>query len=521
MRAPANGIKGFGHRTLQRTGRARKLNREVKSKRLQSADPTNLTFQAYIEIVNPDFRFYAWNEIAIARLQEVADGKLLRLLIQVPPRHGKSELAKLFAGYYLLRHPRRYVGVCGYGADLTYPFSRTSRYYFKLAGGILNPEAQAVTLWETRDRGGCWAASVGGSVTGKGAHLAILDDPLKDREEAESKAVIRTLHSWYKSSFRTRINPEDGAIVIIQTRWSEVDAIGLALDLEENAPEEYREGWHLIDFPATYEPWELRPRIPECVTVEEDFRTVVGTPLCPERYDARALGIIRATLGSREWNCLYQQNPVALEAAIFRASWWKYRTQVAADGSRLPRARVIISVDCAFEDAGTSDFVCVAILGQRVDGTFDVIDVINERLDVVKTMAVIKEQVKKWSPSAVLIEKAANGHAVIQMMRKKIPNIVPIKPSEGGSKVTRAQGAAPMIEAGSVFLPLDAHWLPFVIDQFSTFPVGKNDDAVDAITQALNWLRDRANPILSIATWGRSANTAHRRSVTYSGVTIR
>jgi predicted phage terminase large subunit-like protein len=348
-------------------------------------------------------------------------------------------------------------------------------------------------------------------VTGKGAHLAILDDPLKDREEAESKAVIRTLHSWYKSSFRTRINPEDGAIVIIQTRWSQVDAIGLALDLEEHAPEEYREGWHMIDFPATYEPWELRPRIPDCVTVEEDFRTVVGEPLCPERYDARALGVIKATLGSREWNCLYQQNPTALDAAIFRASWWKYRAMVQPDGSRIAWDRVILSVDCAFEDAGTSDFVCVAVLGQRQDGSFDVIDVINERLDVVKTMAVIREQTNKWNPTAILIERAANGHAVIQMMKKKLPNIIAIKPTDGGSKTTRAQGAAPLIEAGSVFVPVEAHWLAFVIDQFSTVPVGKNDDAVDAITQGLNWLRDRANPILSIATWGRSATSRSRR----------
>lgn len=468
---------------------------EVKGAEVRSA--TDLNFKEYIQLVMPHFQFYTWNEILVARLQEIADGKMHKLLVQVPPRHGKSELAKLFAGYYLLRHQSRFVGVTSYSMDLAATFSRASRSYYDAAGGKFNPAAQSVQFWETEKKGGCWAAGTGGSVTGKGGHLLVLDDPVKGREEAESPAYIRKLHDWYKSTLRTRLNPEDGAIVIIQTRWSMVDAIGLCLDLEEQAEPQFREGWHIIDYPSLYEDWDHRPMIPECVTVEEDFRHKPGTALCPERYNEAALGQIKASIGSREFGALYQQNPQANDAAIFQPSWWMYRDMVDADYQR-----IILSVDCAFTETATSDFVAISALGEREDGTIDVIDVINERLDVIKTMRAIDSMAKRFNPAAILIEAAANGHAVIQMMRKRLPNIIGIKPDK--SKIARASGAAPMIEAGMIYLPLSASWLQFCLNQFSTFPVGKNDDLVDSITQGLNWMRDRGPQRIITATYGRS-----------------
>ena len=492
--------RGIASKLLKRAGKERALVRDLNAKlEKRSKNKTNLTFKQYIQLVNPDFIFYKWNEIAIHRLQEVADGKLLRLLIQVPPRHGKSELAKLFAGYYLTRYPKRFTGVCGYGQELTYPFSRAARHYFKQGGGKLNPESQSVTFWETYERGGCWAASVGGSVTGKGCHVALLDDPIKDRQQSESPAEIRTLHGWYKSTFRTRINPEAGAIVIIQTRWSEVDAIGLVMDLEAQADEESREGWHIIDFPARFEEWELRPAIPASITVEEDFRKELGEPLCPERYDDKALRIVENTLGSREWNCLYQQNPIALDDAIFKPEWWRYRSM--SQMGELPRRRIVLSVDCTFKNSDTSDFVAISTIAEHEDGTYTILDVINQRMDIIQTMSAIRSQANRFSPAAILVEEAANGHAVIQMLSSKLPNIIGVKTGTA-SKVSRASGAAPMIEAGSVYLPPEASWLHSFINQFTTFPAGKHDDMVDATTQALNWMRDRRSPAITVASWG-------------------
>ena len=489
----------LGRKFLKKASRDTELvaqAREAKALEINMS-VTELTFREYIELVMPTFQFYEWNLILIERLQEVADGKLRRLLVQCPPRHGKSELAKLFAGYYLLRYQNRFVGVSSYSMDLAATFSRASRAYYGSAGGKFNPASQSVQFWETEAKGGCWAAGSGGSITGKGAHCAILDDPVKGREEAESPAYIRKLHDWYKSTLRTRINPEDGSMVIIQTRWSMTDAIGLVMDLEEQAPEEFREGWHLIDFPAEYESWDYRPHIPECVTVEEDFRTQIGQALCPERYDAQALGQIKASIGSREYGSLYQQNPQANDAAIFKPSWWQYRPMEEVEWSR-----IVLSVDCAFTATETSDFVAIAVLGQREDGTIDVIDVVNERIDVVGTMRAIQALALRHNPAAVLIERAANGEAVIQMMGKKLPNIIGIRPDK--SKIARASGAAPMIEAGTVYLPPTAHWLRFFLDQFATFPVGKNDDVVDAVTQGLNWMRERQPMRETTVTWGRS-----------------
>lgn len=491
--------RGIGQKFLKKGSRDLQLVQDARRAKdlVVNQSVTDLSFRQYIELVMPTFQFYQWNLILIERLQEVVDGTLTRLLVQCPPRHGKSELAKLFAGYYLLRYQNRYVGVSSYSADLAYTFSRASRAYYERAGGKFNPASQSVQFWETELKGGCWAAGSGGSITGKGGHALILDDPVKGREEAESPAYIRKLHDWYKSTLRTRLNPEDGSIVIIQTRWSQTDAIGLVMDLEEQAPEDFREGWHMIDFPAEYESWDYRPHIPECITVEEDFRTVTGQALCPERYDEKALGQIKASIGSREYGALYQQNPQANDAAIFKPSWWKFRSMEEVEWNR-----VILSVDCAFTATETSDFVAISAIGQREDGTFDIIDVINERLDVVGTMEAIQQAAFRFNPAAVLIERAANGEAVIQMMSKRLPNIIGIRPDK--SKIARASGAAPMIEAGNVYMPLESSWLRFALDQFASFPIGKNDDIVDSITQGLNWMRERQPMRSSVATWGRS-----------------
>lgn len=495
--------KKLGSYFLKKGARQHALIENAAKQKAQNTCKTDLSFKQFIELVNPQFKFYTWNLILISRLQEVADGKLTRLLVQVPPRHGKSELCKLFGAYYLLRYQNRFVGVTSYSMDLAVTFSRASRAYYAEAGGKFNPESQSVQFWETEQRAGMWCAGSGGSITGKGASLCISDDAVKGREEAESEAYIRRLHDWYKSTLRTRINPEDGAIVVVQTRWSQTDLIGLCLDLEDNAEiEEFREGWHIIDFPALYE--EQRPYIPNCVTVEEDWRTTPGVALCPERYNEKALGQIRSSIGSREFGSLYQQNPQATDAAIFKPSWWRYRKV-----DNVEYVRKILSVDCAFTATAKSDYVAIAVLGERDDGTYDIIDIVNERIDVIGTMSAINAQAVRHNPQAVLVEAAANGHAVIQMMRKKLPNIVPIKPDK--SKVARASGAAPLIEAGSVYLPPEAHWLHFVVDQFSSFPTGSHDDAVDAITQALNWLRDRTPQRFTTVTWGRSDHAIETR----------
>ena len=470
----------------------------------KSTSATDMSFREFIKLVMPNYQFYKWNEILIDLLEEVVEGKLLRLVVQVPPRHGKSQLvSRLFPAYYLLKHQDRQVAVTSYGATLAEGFSRAARAFYVDAGGRLDPASQSVKAWGTEQRGGLLAVGVGGAATGRGAHLGIIDDPIKDRKEAESKAVIDTLRDWYGSTFRTRIEPEGGAIVVVQTRWSENDMVGMLLDNEEAVEPDDREGWHVVDMPAIAEQWEDRPPLPDCVTVEEDWRET-GEALCPERYDLRALSKIKAAIGSREFNALYQQSPRGDGGNIIHADWFNF-----FDAQPEKFSRIILSIDCTFTDADTSDYVAMAVVGQA-GAQFYLLDMVNERLDIVGTMTRIQAKVRQWKPSAVLVEAAANGHAVMSMLKNKVPNMIGIKPSLLGPKVVRVQACAPIIEAGNLWLPSRSTWVEPFITQATLFPAARNDDMVDALSQALNWANQRPEFRQVTASYGYMANTLPR-----------
>lgn len=470
----------------------------------KSTSATQMNFRQFIKLVMPNYQFYEWNEVLIDRLEEVVDGKLNRLIVQVPPRHGKSQLvSRLFPAYYLLRHQDRFVAVTSYGATLAEGFSRAARAFYIDAGGKLDPAAQSVKIWQTEQRGGLWAVGVGGAATGRGAHLGIVDDPIKDRKEAESTTVRGSLKDWYGSTFRTRIEPDGGAVVIVQTRWHEDDLVGQVLEVEAQVEEEDREGWHVIDMPAIAESWDERPELPECVTVEEDKREP-GEPLCPERYNARALSKIRAAVGEREWAALYQQSPRPMGGNIISPDWFKFY-----DVQPEKFSRIVLSVDCTFKDADSSDFVAMAVLGQ-VGAEFYLLDMVNDKLDIINTMTRLQAKVRQWRPSAVLVEAAANGHAVMQMLKQKVPNMIGIKPSEGGSKVVRVQAVAPIFEAGNVWLPSRSTWVEPFISQATLFPASKNDDMIDSVAQALTWCTKRPEFRQTTATYGFGSRALSR-----------
>ena len=190
----------------------------AKGRRLEKRRDA-LDFRSFVHRANPLFRFYDHCELLADVLERVASGEIKRLLIQLPPRHSKSEMvSRLFSAYYLLKHPNHFVGVNSYSAELAYTLSRAARENFKEVGGNIKDDVQAVKHWETPEGGGMWAAGVGGSITGKGFHLGIIDDPLKNAEEANSEIIREKQKEWYSSTFYTRAEP-DAAIIVIQTRW--------------------------------------------------------------------------------------------------------------------------------------------------------------------------------------------------------------------------------------------------------------------------------------------------------------
>lgn len=486
----------LGNDFLDYAASGQDLLREVKQKKsIKNAD--RVILWKFIKKVFPKYSFYKFHATVIEQLQRVIDGKCNRLILQVPPRHGKSLLAsQLLPAAYLLAHPERYVGISSYSAELAEGFSRKARDYFRDAGGLLNESSKAVNAWGTEGGGGLWAAGVGGAITGRSGHLLIIDDPVKNREDAESARMMDKLNDWYTSTLYTRLEPHVGAIVVIQTRWSENDMIGQLLDNEQNVSEKGRENWTIVDLPALYEDEDDRPKLPAHCPAVADWREEIGSALCPQRYDQDALERIREAIGSRDFASLYQQRPAPEGGNMFSPDWWQYYKW----DDPLPEfQRIMLSVDCTFTDAKKSDYVVGAVVGQA-GSRFYVLDLAREKLDVVGTMAMIARMYNKHALSGTVIELAASGYAVYQMMGKKVPGLIGFKPER--SKEARASGIVPLVEAGNIYLPASAHWLDAFINEFSLFPASKNDDMVDALTMAINYCSQRSAPQLTQVTWG-------------------
>ena len=488
----------LGKDYLELAAKGQGLVKEVKQKKQDKGPGKDVVLWKFIRKVFPQYKFYKFHATLIEQLQKVINGECNRLILQVPPRHGKSLLAsQLLPAAYLLAHPDRYVGITSYSAELAEGFSRKAREYFKEAGGLINQTSQAVNAWGTEGGGGLWAAGVGGAVTGRSGHLLIIDDPVKNREDAESARMMDKLNDWYTSTLYTRLEPQVGAIVVIQTRWSENDMIGQLLENEMNVTEKGRENWTIVDLPAIYEEEDDRPKLPEHCEVVPDWREEIGEALCPQRYGIDDLERIREAVGSRDFASLYQQRPAPEGGNMFAPDWWQYYSW---DTPMPDFQRVMLSVDATFTATSKSDYVVGAVIGQA-GSQFYVLDLVREKLDVVGTMAMIARMYKRHQLNGCLIELAASGYAVHQMMAKKVPGLIGVRPEK--SKEARAAGIVPSVEAGNVYLPASATWLDAYLNEFALFPASKNDDMVDAITMGLNYMMQRSAPQMTSVTWGR------------------
>lgn len=439
------------------------------------------TFREFATKANPHYIWWKHCELLADELEKVARGETKRLMVFMPPRHGKSEeISRLFPAYYLSCFPSHWVAIASYSFELARTFSRAARAAYAEVTNDLSNDSTAVEMWETKSGGGLWAVGRGGSATGRGAHLFIVDDPLKDQAEAESEVVREGLHDWYKSVVNTRLEP-NGACVIVHTRWNEADLAGELLDIE--ATSEQPEYWRVVNLPAIAERPEERTIFPNTVTVVDDWRQP-GEPLCPDRYSVERLRAIRATSGERVWNALYQQKPVEAGGQVFKREWWRYYGLPQAPRPK-QFSRVVQSWDCTFKDTDGTDFVCGQVWGQ-VGARFYLLDEVRERLSFSGTCAAIKALRGKWPEAhAIYVEDKANGPAVIDALLRQVPGIVAVEP-EGG-KIARAYAQQPLVEAHQVFLPDPsiAPWVEDFLRECASFPNGRHDDRVDAFTQAM------------------------------------
>lgn len=427
------------------------------------------------------YRHFRHTELVCESLQEIVDGKQKYILIEMPPRHGKSmTVTETFPSFFIGKNPDKRVIATAYSDSLARKFGRLNRnklaeFGLSLFGCDISVEKSASNNWGIEGtRGGMIATGIGGSITGEGADLLLIDDPFKNAEEANSETIREKVWAEWESTLSTRLH-KGGSVIVIMTRWHEDDLVGRLL---ERSPHN----------------WE-RLRLPAIAEDDDDLLgRKEGEALCPELgFDEEWAALKKIEVGSMVWASLFQQRPAPAEGSIFNRNWWKYY--------KTPPARfqeVIQSWDLTFKDSNTSDYVVGQVWGRNGADKY-LLDQVRAKLDFPATVQAIRNLSKKWPRAkAKLIEDKANGPAVIATLKREIPGLIPVNP-EGG-KVVRAQAVTPDIEAGNVFLPEDAPWVNDFIEECAAFPNAKNDDQVDAMTQALNRMGNRATAGISSAT---------------------
>ena len=416
-------------------------------------------------------------------LQRIAEGERLFIIVELPPQHGKSTfITETFPAYYLMKNPDKLAMVVSYSEELFKKFGRKNREKFRLYSDELfnlniSSETASVSEWGIQDHlGQLYSTSILGGATGRGANLIIIDDPIKNRAEAESKTIRDKIYAEWQDTFYSRLSA-DGSVIVIMTRWHEDDLAGRLL-------KEMKLPWIEIKIPAIAEENDLLGRKP-------------GQALAPEiGKDEEWAEQTKAVTGSRGWAALYQQRPTPAGGDIFKRSWAKFyvptidmkvKLGLGDDVAILPISFDIQlqSWDCTFKDKDTSDYVSGQVWGRSGVDNY-LLDRHHERMGIVDTMKAIQVMTSKW-PNAIakLIEDKANGSAVIEMLQKKIKGIVAINPQ--GGKEVRAQAVAPLWEAGNVYLPhpLWKSYTDEILDELTAFPNADHDDDVDSMSQAL------------------------------------
>ncbi|RFU70331.1 terminase [Peribacillus saganii] len=390
------------------------------------------------------------------------------IALSIPPRHGKSmTITETLPSFYLghFKHHRVILG--GYGTEFATKFGKKNkekveRFGDKLFGIGIKKGTSSATDWDIEGhRGGTISRGILAGVTGEGADLMIIDDPIKTREEANSEVTRDKIWGEWIDSFSTRLHP--GAIVIIiMTRWHESDLVGRLLDPEYGQPLP----WKVINLPLE----------------AEDENDPLGRQLGEPLWDRFGYEFIetRKQMSASSFNALFQGRPTSQEGNIVKREWWKKY-------STLPKIpRKIMSVDATFKDSETSDYVSIQVWGKSGINAY-LIDRHKARMDFPTTLKkIIEMKAKHPDISGIFIEDKANGSAIISMLRTKIPGIIPVNPQ--GGKVARVNAISDYIQAGNVWLPKNEPWIEDFIEEWAAFPRGKNDDDVDSASQALNKL---------------------------------
>lgn len=460
-----------------------------------------LSFRGFINAVYPQYVMAPFHLELIDALDALERGTLGKqnLLITMPPRHGKSEIATIaFPAYYMLRQSQRKILTVAYGSDLAAGFGRrvrdmTLEPIIKQAfpSFDLSPTSTAVDDWRTTDDGRYYACGVGGGTTGRPANLLLIDDPIKSRPEAESPAIRNKIWQFYNGSLVNRKEPElDGTPpieILIQTRWHPDDLAGRIMD----SPDWADGDWHHVDFPALRTTTVPVAHISSDGQTSETVDTLVEEALWPDRFSVTMLDKMRRR-DPRDFAALYQQQPYVSGGNLIKTSWFNFVPKQDVP-SRFHT--LILAADTAFKTKQQNDPSVIMALGLTSSGDIHVLDVQRVRMDYPTLKRKFLVENSKWRGRGlrgIYIEDKASGQSIIQDLRREPGlSVIPYKFSghrDASDKVARVNSVLSLIEGGRVFLPDDAPWLDDFLSELQSFPASKHDDQTDALVIGLDTL---------------------------------
>lgn len=430
------------------------------------------SFMAFVKQMWPGFILGRHHAVMAKKFEEIANGKVRRLIINMPPRHTKSEFASfLLPAWFLGRFPHKKVIQCSNTAELAVGFGRKVRNlvdgeaYAKIFPNVaLRTDSKAAGRWATNANGDYFAIGVGGTVTGKGADLLIIDDPHSEQEAAlaaSDPSVYDKVHEWFTSGPRQRLQP-GGSIVIVMTRWGKRDLTGKVL---QSMVERDGDEWEIINLPA------ILP---------------TGKPLWPEFWSLDELEKLKNELPISKWSAQYQQDPSAEEGALIKREWWQ-----VWEKENPPICDFIIqSWDTAFTKNERSDYSACTTWGvfrldeDPTDIHIILLDALKERLEFPELKIRAQQMYSEWEPDAFIVEAKASGAPLVFELRRMGIPVQEFTPTRGNDKISRVNSVADIFASGKVWAPRK-RWAEEVIEEMAAFPNSDHDDLVDSATQAL------------------------------------
>ena len=436
-------------------------------KKIQNRAKTD--FLSFVKCVWPDFIEGSHHRIVAEKFNKLSTGELKRLIINMPPRHTKSEFASfLLPAWMVGRNPKLKIIQATHTGELAIKFGRKAKHlidseeYHKIFDTRLQEDSKAAGRWETAQGGEYFAAGVGGAITGRGADLLIIDDPHSE-QDAMSESSLESAYEWYTSGPRQRLQP-GASIVLVMTRWSTKDLTAMLLKAQKEVKGDQ---WDVIEFPAI---------------MDHESGT---KPVWPEYWSLEELDKVKATLPVKKWNAQFMQAPTSEEGALIKREWWrKYK-----DDYIPPLQHVIQSYDTAFLKKESADFSAITTWGmfypdQDAPLNLILLDAIKGRYEFPELRRRALQQYKYWQPETVIIEAKASGLPLTYELRQMDIPVINFTPSKGNDKHVRVNSVAPLFESGMIWAP-DQKFAEEVIEECAAFPYGDHDDLVDSMTQAV------------------------------------